>query len=124
MEPLPTPASISSGHCVMGKEVTGTTIPGFTAGASLYRTSEHYRSAGMGTMGQVDPLLALQLCRHLGQFCGGIVLLCCPGLRCTAGVGGRGICVPNLFHCSPCIPRRQFCCPPPVLAYPVLSGAA
>lgn len=30
-------------------------------------------------------------------------LFCCPGFRCTAPLGGRGICVPDLFHCSPYI---------------------
>jgi hypothetical protein len=87
--------------------------PGFTGEASLYSTSQHYGYAAASTSGMFDSVLAQQLCRHLGQSCGGIDLVCCPGLRCTAGLGGRGICVPDLFHCSPCVHGRQFCCPPP-----------
>ena len=87
--------------------------PGFTAETSLYSTSQHYGYGAVSTLGMFDSVLAQQLCRHLGQSCGGIDLLCCPGLRCTAGLGGRGVCVPDLFHCSPCVHGRQFCCPPP-----------
>jgi hypothetical protein len=88
-------------------------MPGFTAEASVYPTSQHYRFLGARAAGRSDSVLAQQLCRHVGQSCGGIDLFCCPGLRCTAGLGGRGICVPDLFHCSPCVDGRQFCCPPP-----------
>jgi hypothetical protein len=102
------------------------TMPGFSAENSLgktnenyedigitYSTSDDYYSATVSTSGMVDSVLAQQLCRHSGQSCGGIDLFCCPGLRCTAGLGGHGICVPNLFHCSQCIGGRQICCPPP-----------
>jgi hypothetical protein len=88
-------------------------MPAFTAEASLYATSEGYYSAAVSTSGMLDTVLAQQLCRHSGQSCGGIDLFCCPGLRCTAGLGGHGICVSNLFHCSQCIGGRQICCPPP-----------
>jgi hypothetical protein len=90
------------------------TEPGFTAEASLYTASQHYRFAGHTTAGRHDSVLAQSLfCARLGQTCGGIDLTCCPGLRCTAPLGGLGICVPDLFHCSPCIHGRQICCPPP-----------
>ena len=90
------------------------TIPGFSAEASLYATSEHYRFAGLSSAGRLGSVLAQSLfCARLGETCGGIDLTCCPGLRCTAGPGGLGICVPGLFRCSPCVDGRQFCCPPP-----------
>ena len=89
------------------------TMPGVTAEASLYATSQHYRSAAISAGGRFDALLPQQLCRHLGESCGGADLFCCPGLRCTASFGGRGICVSDLFYCSPCIGGRQVCCPPP-----------
>jgi hypothetical protein len=89
-------------------------IPGFSAEASLYATSEHYRFAGLRSAGRLGSVLAQSLfCARLGERCGGIDLTCCSGLRCTAGPGGLGICVPDLLHCSPCIDGRQFCCPPP-----------
>ena len=88
-------------------------ILNFMAEASLYATSQHYRFAAIRAAERFDSVLAQQLCRHLGESCGGIDLFCCPGLRCTAELGRRGICVPDLFHCSPCIHGRQFCCPPP-----------
>jgi len=94
------------------------TIPSFTAEASLYPTSQHYGFAGVSTAPRLGSVVAQQLCRHAGQSCGGIDLFCCPGLRCTAGLGGRGICVPGFFHCSPCINGRQFCCPPPGFGAP------
>jgi hypothetical protein len=87
-------------------------MPGFNAETSLYKTSVRYRSAGVSTSGMSASVVGQQLCRRLGQSCGGIDLFCCPGLKCTAGLGGRGICVPDLFHCSPCIGGQQFCCPP------------
>ena len=93
------------------------TLPSLSAEASLYRTTERYHSAGISVLGGFDSVAAQQLCRHFGQSCGGIDLFCCPGLRCTAGLGGRGICVPD-YHCSPCIDGRQFCCPPPGLGAP------
>ena len=89
------------------------TEPGFKAEASLYPTSQHYHAADITGARNSGSVIAQQLCRHLGQSCGGIDLFCCPGLRCTASLGGHGICVPDLFHCSPCIHGRQFCCPPP-----------
>jgi hypothetical protein len=92
--------------------------PNFAAAASLYPTSQHYRSAAFRAAGRFDSVFAQQLCRHSGQSCGGIDLFCCPGLRCTAPLGGRGICVPDLFHCSPCIHFRQVCCPPSGLGVP------
>jgi hypothetical protein len=39
-------------------------------------------------------------------------------LRCTAPLGGHGICLPDIFHCSPCINGRQVCCPPPGFGTP------
>ncbi len=89
-------------------------MPTFTAEASVYGTKRHYRSATAGSGGRSNEVLAQSLlCSRLGQRCGGIDLTCCPGLRCTAGLGGLGICVPDLFHCSPCHGGRQICCPPP-----------
>ena len=88
-------------------------MPNFTAEASLYLTGERYRSFGAISPGTLDSVVAQQICRRQGQSCGGVDLFCCPGLRCTAGLGGRGVCVPDLFHCSPCVDGRQFCCPPP-----------
>jgi len=88
------------------------TTPSFTAEASLYPTSQHYGFAGVSTARRLRSLIPQQLCRHSGQSCGGIDLFCCPGLRCTAGLGGLGICVPGFFHCSPCINGQEFCCPP------------
>ena len=87
-------------------------MPSFAAEASLYATSQHYRSAAFRA-GRFDSVLAQQLCRHLGQSCGGIDLFCCPDLRCTAPLGAHGISVPGFFHCSPCIHGLQVCCPPP-----------
>ena len=94
------------------------TIPSLTAEATLYATSQHYRSAAVSAAGRSDSVLAQQLCRHFGQSCGGIDLFCCPGLHCTAPLGGRGICVPGIYHCSPCIHGWQFCCPPPGFGAP------
>jgi hypothetical protein len=88
-------------------------IPGFAAEASVYTTTRQYRSAVAGAAARGDSVLSQSLlCARQGQKCGGIDLTCCPGLRCTAGVSGLGICVPDLFHCSPCVNGRQFCCPP------------
>ena len=89
-------------------------MPRFTAEASLYATSQHYRNA-LTNAGALPTSIRAQslFCARAGQRCGGIDLVCCPGLRCTAGLGGLGVCVPDLFHCSPCIDGRQFCCPPP-----------
>jgi hypothetical protein len=91
-------------------------MPSFTAEASLYAARRHYRSTAAGAGEGLDSVLAQSLfCSRLGQRCGGIDLVCCPGLKCTAGPGGLGICLPDLFHCSPCVGGRQFCCPPPGL---------
>jgi hypothetical protein len=89
-------------------------MPRFTAEASLCMTKQHYRSAAITDARRSDAVLPQSLfCARLGERCGGIDLNCCPGLSCTAGPGGLGICVvPDLFHCSPCIDGRQFCCPP------------
>jgi hypothetical protein len=89
-------------------------MTGFDAEASLRGMSEHYGYAGRSSASTIsDAVVAQQLCRQLGQTCGGIDLFCCPGLRCTAGLG-RGICVPEVFRCSPCTPQGwQICCPPP-----------
>jgi hypothetical protein len=77
------------------------TMPSFTAEASLYTTSRHYSYAVVSAGGILDSVLAQSLfCAQLGQTCGGIDLVCCPGLRCTAGLGGLGICVPH--HHRPC----------------------
>jgi hypothetical protein len=90
------------------------TMPGFAAEASLYPANSHYRVVHVSAAEWVGSAVAQSLfCSRAGQACGGIDLVCCPGLRCTAGLGGRGICVPNFFNCSPCIGGRQFCCPPP-----------
>jgi hypothetical protein len=77
------------------------TLPAFTAGASLYATSEHYCSAGMSASGSLGSVLAQQFCRHLGQLCAGLELSCCPGLRCAPSFL-HGICVPDT--CPPCGP--------------------
>jgi hypothetical protein len=90
------------------------TLPSYTAEASLYATSVPYRSAAAGGAGGFGSVFAQQLCRHLGQTCGGIDLVCCSGLRCTAPLGGFGVCVRDFFHCTPCRPGGwQICCPPP-----------
>jgi hypothetical protein len=90
------------------------TTPRFTAEASFYATSQHYRTACLSSAGRADSVLAQSLlCARAGQTCGGIDRICCPGLRCTAGLGGLGSCVPNFVRCSPCMDGRQFCCPPP-----------
>ena len=90
------------------------TMPSYTAEASLYTTRRQYRSKATSRGEVLDSVLAQSLfCSRVGQRCGGIDLVCCPGLRCTAGLGGLGICLPGLFHCSPCADGRQFCCPPP-----------
>jgi hypothetical protein len=95
------------------------TTPSFSAEASLYAANQHYRSATISNAGRVGSALAQSLlCARLGQTCGGIDLTCCPGLRCTAKPGGLGICVPDFYHCSPCIHGRQFCCPPPGFGAP------
>ena len=90
------------------------TVPGYAAEASLYPNSNHYACSIFSASGIADSVIAQQLCRHVGQSCGGIDLICCPGLRCTARLGGRGTCVRrHLFHCSPCVDGKQVCCPPP-----------
>src|SRR5215475_3294485 len=89
-------------------------MPRFTAEASLYATSGHYPFVGLSSPGRLGSIVAQSLfCSKLGQKCGGIDLVCCPGLRCSAGAGGLGTCVPDLFRCSPCVDGQQFCCPPP-----------
>src|SRR5215471_21247683 len=94
------------------------TRPSFTAEASVYPTNQHYWAAAISGASSSDSVLPQQLCRHLGQSCGGVDLFCCPGLHCTAPLGGHGICVPGIYHCSPCIHGRQFCCPPPGFGAP------
>jgi len=87
-------------------------IPRFTAEASLYRTSERHGLSG-AMAGRLSSILAQSLfCSRAGQPCGGIDLVCCPGLKCTAGLGGLGVCMPDFFRCSLCIDGWQFCCPP------------
>jgi len=89
-------------------------MAGFTAEASLYTPRRHYRDAVASTRALSGSILPQSLfCARLGQTCGGIDLVCCPGLRCTAGPGRLGVCAPDLFHCSPCTDGRQICCPPP-----------
>jgi len=75
------------------------TIPTFTAEASLYATSQHYRHAALSGARRFDSVLPEQLCRQLGETCGGIDLFCCAGLTCTAGLGRQGICVPLDVPC-------------------------
>jgi hypothetical protein len=75
------------------------TLSNFIAEASHYAASAHYRSRGVRAAGRIDSILAQQLCRQLGESCGGIDLICCPGLTCTAGLGGQGICVPQDVPC-------------------------
>jgi hypothetical protein len=96
------------------------TLPGYTAEASLYTKSHHYTSAACSASGMAHPVVAQQLCRHSGQSCGGIDLICCPGLRCTAPIGGHGICVSHghPLHCSQCFGGEQICCPPPGFGMP------
>jgi hypothetical protein len=85
------------------------TMPSFTAEASLHATSLHYGYAGVNAGGVFDSVLAQSLfCAKLGQTCGGIDLVCCPGLRCTAGLGGQGICVPD--GGAPCCQPGCQCC--------------
>ena len=67
-------------------------VPGFTAEATLYGTREHYRNVVVSSGGTLRSVVAQQLCRRRGQSCGGIDLFCCPGLRCSAGLGGHGVC--------------------------------
>jgi len=89
-------------------------MPGFTAEESLYATGEHYFFAGLSSPGKLGSVIAQSLsCSQLGEECGGTDLVCCPGLRCSAGAGALGTCVPDLFHCSPCVGGQQVCCPPP-----------
>ena len=89
-------------------------MPSFAADASLYATRRRYRSAATSIGGPSRSIVAQSLfCSRLGQRCGGIDLVCCPGLRCTAGLGELGVCVPDVFHCSRCMDGRQICCPPP-----------
>jgi hypothetical protein len=75
------------------------TIPSFTAEASLYATSEHYRSSAVSVAERLDSILAQQLCRQAGQRCFGLEFSCCPGLECAPS-RLNGICVP----CPPCGP--------------------
>src|SRR5882724_5522789 len=89
------------------------TMPSFSAEASLYTTKRHYRYAVASARGIFGSIVAQSLrCSRLEETCG-FDLTCCPGLRCTAAPGELGICVPDLFRCSPCVDGRQFCCPPP-----------
>jgi hypothetical protein len=76
-------------------------IPGFTAEVSLHQTSVQHAQAMLTTARTFGSVIAQQLCRHSGQTCGGIDLFCCAGLRCTAPLGGRGICVPQRPCCQP-----------------------
>jgi hypothetical protein len=91
-------------------------MPGFTAEASLCAGTVHYRVAGLSRRKGLGSVLAQSLrCSRAEEPCiPGSDLGCCPGLRCTARrPGEQGTCVPSVFHCSPCIDGRQFCCPPP-----------
>jgi hypothetical protein len=55
-------------------------MPGFNAEGSLYGMSKHYGYAVLSfARTTFDSVLVQQLCRHLGQTCGGIDLFCCPG---------------------------------------------
>jgi hypothetical protein len=95
------------------------TMPSFTAEASLYKTSERYRYAGLSNAGRLGSVRPQSLfCSRSGQPCGGIDLVCCPGLRCSAKLGQLGVCLPDIFHCSPCVGGWQFCCPPPGFGAP------
>jgi hypothetical protein len=64
-------------------------MPGFTAEASLYPLSEQYRLSGVSAVRKLGSVVAQQLCRRLGQSCGGIDLVCCRGL---SGAGAREAC--------------------------------
>ena len=89
-------------------------MPRFTAEKSLYTTREHYVSAGLSGPGGLDSIVAESLfCSKSGEKCGGIDLVCCPGLQCSTRAGDLSTYVPDLFRCSPCVDDRQFCCPPP-----------
>jgi hypothetical protein len=89
------------------------TMPSLTAEASLYTTSRHYGYVVVSALGIFDSVLAQSLfCARLGQTCGGIDLVCCPGLRCTAAPGGLGICVPGHVPC--CQPPGCQICPEPL----------
>ena len=83
-------------------------VPRFTADASLYATSQHYRYSAISGARRSDSVLPQQLCRQLGESCGGVDLVCCAGLTCTAGLGGQGICVPD--GGAPCCPPGCQCC--------------
>src|SRR5215469_1642435 len=74
------------------------TAPGFAAEALYYATTQCYRAATITRARSSDSVSAQQLCRHLGQSCGGVDLFCCPGLRCTAPLGGHGICLPDIYR--------------------------
>jgi hypothetical protein len=86
----PRPLFGIDGRCEM-------TLSNFIAEASHYAASAHYRSRGVRAAGRIDSILAQQLCRQLGESCGGIDLICCPGLTCTAGLGGQGIACRKTF---------------------------
>jgi hypothetical protein len=75
------------------------TMPSFTVEASIYATRQHYGYAVASKPWMFGSVLAQQLCRQLGELCGGIDLVCCRGLTCTAGLGGDGICVPQDVPC-------------------------
>ena len=72
------------------------TMPSFAADASLYASRRHYR-AGAARIGDAShPILAQSLfCSRSGQSCGGIDLVCCPGLRCTAGLASWASACPS-----------------------------
>ena len=81
------------------------TLPAFSAEASAYASRQHYCSAAFNRAGRFDSIVAQQECRQLGQFCAGLELSCCPGLRCAGKRGGRigpGTCVQDV--CPPCGP--------------------
>ena len=94
-------------------------MPGFNAEASLYATSRHYGYvhygyAGVSAVGIFDSVLAQSLfCAKIGEECGGgLDQFCCPGLKCTGGRGGPGVCVPPHRPC--CQPPGCRICPAPL----------
>jgi hypothetical protein len=68
------------------------TMPGFTAEASLCKTSEHYRFVASWLEG--------------------------PGRKGIIPQQDLPTPRPPFYHCSPCVEGRQFCCPPPGFGAP------
>ena len=79
-------------------------MPSFAADASLYANRRHYRAAAANIGGTSHSILAQSLfCSRSGQSCGGIDLVCCPGLRCTAGLASWASACPScstVLHAS------------------------